>query len=317
MENRNRPETEWIETYMRNCTLCPRNCHADRTSGRTGYCGQTDEITLARAALHFWEEPCISGVSGSGTVFFSGCNMKCIFCQNHEIALGDSGRRISPERLPAIFLELQGKGANNINLVTPTHFIPQICIALEKARTCGLSIPVIYNTSCYESVSSLRLLDGLVDIYLPDFKYFSPELSAKYSNAPDYFEAAAPALEEMVRQTGTPLFGRHDPTDIQIPILTKGVIVRHLLLPGETKDSKKILRFLHETYHNDIYISIMNQYTPMHQVADIPQLNRCVTDEEYKKVLLFSERIGIENGFIQEGKTSEASFIPPFNYEGL
>lgn len=318
------------DNFMKDCVLCPRKCHADRTAGRVGYCGQSSEIMAARAALHFWEEPCISGINGSGTVFFSGCNLRCVFCQNHNIAIGQAGKPISIDRLADIFLELQEKGAHNINLVTPTHFIPQIVKALEAAKHRGLSIPIVYNTGSYEEVDSLRLLDGLVDVYLPDLKYYSSELSLRFSHAADYFEKATAAIAEMYRQVGTPVFEpiagealeRHllpdsdDDTESR-SLLTRGIIVRHLLLPGQTKDSKKILRYLHETYGDNIYISIMNQYTPLPHVAEIPELNRKVTSEEYERVLTFADRLGIQNGFYQEGTTAEESFIPAFDGEGI
>jgi len=301
---------------MSDCTLCPRKCHVNRLAGELGYCGQTAEITAARAALHFWEEPCISGTQGSGTVFFSGCNLRCVFCQNHNIALGKTGQIISFERLSEIFLELQEQGAHNINLVTPSHFIPQIASALTLAKQEGLSIPIVYNTSSYEEVSSLQLLDGLVDIYLPDLKYISPELSMAYSHAPDYFSKASAAIEEMFRQVGKPIF--HTASVPQTtPLLRRGMIVRHLLLPGQTKDSKKVLRYLHETYCDDIYISIMNQYTPLPHVASYPTLNRRVTEEEYARVLTFAERLGIVYGFQQEGEAASESFIPEFDGLGL
>lgn len=300
-----------VNEYMSSCTLCPRNCHADRLSGQVGFCGQTAELTAARAALHFWEEPCISGCSGSGTVFFCGCNLQCVFCQNHNIALGKNGRIISVERLAEIFLELQAKGAANINLVTPSHFIPQICLALEHVKHSGLYIPVVYNSSGYENTASLKLLEGLVDIYLPDLKYFSPETAAKYSNAYNYFEKASAAIAEMFRQAGTPVF------DAQSGLLKRGVIVRHLLLPGQSADSKKILRYLHDTYHNDIYVSIMNQYTPLPHIAAFPELNREITAAEYKKILDFADKIGVEQGYMQEGGTAAESFIPSFDGEGL
>ena len=303
------PDT--IEKIMADCTLCPRRCHADRRAGRTGFCRQGAALTAARAALHFWEEPCISGDCGSGTVFFSGCALQCMYCQNRLIALGQSGRSISPERLAEIFLELQEKKAANINLVTAGHFLPQVIFSLELAKRQGLTLPIVYNTGSYEEVSSLRLLEGLVDIYLPDLKYRSPELSAKYSNAPDYFEKASAAIAEMYRQIGAPIF------DSDTGLMKRGIIVRHLLLPGHSKDSKQILRYLYNTYKNDIYVSIMNQYTPLDD-ADLPQeLNRRVTAQEYEKILSFGERIGIENGYYQEGGTAEESFIPPFDCEGL
>lgn len=302
---------ESIQLHMQDCTLCARTCHVNRLAGQVGFCGQTAEVTAARAALHFWEEPCISGTNGSGTVFFSGCSLRCVFCQNHDIALGEKGKPVSLHQLADVFLKLQAQGAHNINLVTPTHFIPQIRYALQKAKDSGLSIPIVYNTGSYEEVKSLRLLDGLVDIYLPDLKYYSSELSEAYSHAPDYFAKATAAIAEMFRQVGKPKF------DTSGGILKRGMIVRHLLLPGQTKDSKKILRYLHETYGNDIFVSIMNQYTPLPQVSAIPQLNRRVTPEEYERVLRFAEAIGIESGFQQEGEAADESFIPPFNFEGL
>ena len=302
---------ETIENIMRDCTLCPRRCHVDRLHGQIGFCGQTAELRAARAALHFWEEPCISGDCGSGTVFLSGCSLQCIFCQNRSIALGKTGRSISMDRLCEIFLELQEKGSANINLVTAGHFLPQVAYSLELAREQGLTIPVVYNTGSYEEVSSLRMLEGLVDIYLPDLKYYSSELSAKYSQAPDYFEKASAAISEMVRQVGAPAF------DSDTGLMQKGVIVRHLLLPGQAKDSKRILRYLHDTYRNDIYVSIMNQFTPLAESALPEELNRPVTEAEYEKILSFAERIGIEQGYYQEGGTAKESFIPPFDLEGI
>lgn len=302
---------EKIDDYMADCTLCPRECHANRLTGPVGFCGQTACMTAARAALHYWEEPCLSGSVGSGAVFFSGCSLQCIFCQNHNIALGKAGKAITPKKLSEIFLRLQEQGAANINLVTAGHFIPQVCRALELSRAAGLRIPVVYNSGGYEKISSLRLLEGLIDIYLPDLKYNSSELSAAYSHAPDYFSQATAAIREMLRQTGSPIL------DASSGLMKRGVIVRHLVLPGQTRDSKKILRYLHETYGDDIYVSILNQYTPMEQVRDLSPLNRPVTQEEYARVLKFAERIGITRGFCQEGGTALESFIPEFNGEGL
>ncbi|MBQ7900611.1 MAG: radical SAM protein [Clostridia bacterium] len=296
---------------MRDCTLCPRKCHADRLNGSAGFCRQSANITAARAALHFWEEPCISGKTGSGAVFFSGCNLQCVFCQNHNIAIGQDGQVISLERLSEIFLELQDKGAANINLVTGSHFVPQICYALEHAKSRGLSIPIVYNSSGYDEISTLQMLDGLVDIYLPDLKYQSSALSQTYSHAADYFAKASAAIAEMFRQVGTPVF------DDETGLMKKGVIVRHLLLPGQSGDSKRILRYLYNTYKNDIYVSIMNQYTPLPHVEKYPEINRKITLAEYEKIIRFAEQIGIENGFIQEGETASESFIPEFSGEGL
>ena len=305
-----------VQERMRDCTLCPRRCHADRLSGGRGFCGQSAQIRAARAALHFWEEPCISGESGSGTVFFSGCSLQCVFCQNHEIAMGKAGQGISGRRLAEIFLELQEKGAANINLVTAAHFLPQVCLALERAGEEGLSVPVVYNSSGYEEIDSLKMLEGLADIYLPDLKYHSPRLSGLYSQAPDYFEKASAAIGEMVRQAGAPVL------DPETGLMKKGVIVRHLLLPGQAGDSKRILRYLRDMYGDDIYVSIMNQYTPMKQITESAQwgtadLSRPVTAREYERVLDFADKIGIRQGYRQEGETAAESFIPAFDGEGL
>lgn len=297
---------------MRDCTLCPRECHADRTAGRLGFCGQSDQLMAARAALHFWEEPCLSGTNGSGTVFFSGCNLRCIYCQNHTIAQGQTGKEINIERLSEIFLELQDKKAHNINLVTPTHFVPQIIKALQNAKDNGLTIPVVYNTSGYEKVETLKRLEGLIDIYLPDLKYHDPAISNRFSKADNYFVKAASALDEMLRQTGKPVFVNGEDS-----LMLKGVIVRHLLLPGCEEDSRYLLHYLHQAYKNDIYVSIMNQYTPMPQAASIPSLNRKISSEEYEKIVDYAIRIGIENGFIQEGDTASESFIPAFDCKGI
>ena len=302
------PMSDLIEKSMRKCTICPRNCGVDRLSGQIGYCGQTATLTGARAALHYWEEPCISGTNGSGAVFFSGCNMKCVFCQNHSIALGSTGMTLTLEHLAEIFLSLQDQGAHNINLVTPTHFVPQIITALSMINE-KRNIPIVYNTSGYEKVETLAMLEGYVDIFLPDLKYYSAELSKRYSNAADYFVYAEKAIAEMLRQTGRPVFDEKG-------LMKKGVIVRHMLLPGQSKDTKKVLRFLHETFGDDIWISIMNQYTPMPGVT-MDELHRRITEEEYDKILNFADMIGIRNGFMQEGETASDSFIPPFDYEGL
>ena len=295
------------------CDLCPRKCLVDRKKGEKGICGQTENLKVARAALHFWEEPCISGDAGSGAVFFSGCPLHCVFCQNENIANGTVGKEISLERLVDIFLELQEKGANNINLVTPGHFVPQIVKALDQAKKEGLTLPVVYNTSSYETVDTIRMLDGYVDIYLPDFKYMNPVLSKKYSHAPDYAQVAKAAIAEMVRQTGKAVFVNGDEDNL----ILRGTIVRHLTLPGCMEDSMQILKYLHETYGDTIYISIMNQFTPLSNMEKYPELNRKITDEEYETLVDYAIEIGIENGFIQEGDTAEESFIPAFDCEGV
>lgn len=295
------------------CDLCPRKCLVDRKKGEKGICGQTENLKVARAALHFWEEPCISGDAGSGAVFFSGCPLHCVFCQNENIANGTVGKEISLERLVDIFLELQEKEANNINLVTPGHFVPQIVKALDQAKKEGLTLPVVYNTSSYETVDTIRMLDGYVDIYLPDFKYMSPVLSKKYSHALDYAQVAKAAIAEMVRQTGKAVFVNGDEDNL----ILRGTIVRHLTLPGCMEDSMQILKYLHETYGDTIYISIMNQFTPLSNLEKYPELNRKITDEEYEALVDYAIEIGIENGFIQEGDTAEESFIPAFDCEGV
>jgi len=286
--------------------LCPRNCHVNRLKGQAGCCCQTGEIMVGRADLHMWEEPCISGNRGSGTVFFSGCPLGCVYCQNYKLSRSQIGKIVTRRQLSDIFLRLQGKGAHNINLVTPTHFIPQIVEAIEKAREEGLVIPIVYNTSGYEKYQVLKLLKGYIDIYLPDFKYFSSEISERFSGCRDYFKHASRAVEEMLRQTGEAVFNEDG-------IMEKGVIVRHLVLPGQTGDSKAVIEYLHNTFGNSVYISIMNQYTPLRTIKDYPELNRKITDIEYEEVVNYAISIGVENGFIQEGETAMESFIPEFN----
>lgn len=292
------------------CTLCPRNCKADRNSGKTGFCGVDNTIYLARAALHMWEEPCISGKKGSGAVFFSGCGLRCCFCQNHDIAIGSRGLPVTVERLSEIFLELKEKGAANINLVTGTHYVPQIVQALDMAGEKGMDLPVVYNSSGYEKLETLKFLEGYVDVYLPDMKYMESELAQKFSHAADYPETAKAAIGEMVRQTGKCEFGEDG-------YIRKGTIVRHLILPGHTRNSVKVLKYLHETYGDNIYISIMNQYTPVRTFDTCKELNRKVTKREYEKVLDAAVDMGIKNGFIQEGETASESFIPDFDYKGV
>lgn len=299
-----------MEQILGNCTLCPRACGVDRSAGMTGFCGEDKVIRVARAALHMWEEPCISGKKGSGAVFFSGCNLRCIFCQNAKIAVGDCGLPISQERLTEIFLELQEKGAANLNLVTAAHYVPHVIRALEDAKRQGFILPVVYNSSGYEKVDTLKLLEGYVDIYLPDMKYMEEELAQKFSHASDYPEIARKAIQEMVRQTGECEFGEDG-------YIRKGTIVRHLILPGHTRNSRKVLKYLKETYGKQIYISIMNQYTPVVTSSDYPELNRRVTKREYEKILNAAIELEIENGFFQEGDTAEESFIPAFDYEGV
>ncbi len=296
---------------LNNCRLCARNCGVNRNAGQKGYCGYDSRLFLARAALHMWEEPVISGKNGSGAVFFSGCSLKCVYCQNHNIAVGRVGREISTDRLAEIFLELKEKGAHNINLVTPTHYVPQIIIAITMAKDMGLDIPIVYNTASYENTDTIKSLDGLVDIYLADLKYYDSGISARYSNAPDYFKTASAAIDEMYRQTGKTV------VDDESGLMKKGLIVRHLVLPGHVKDSGRVISYLYSRYENNIFYSIMNQYTPIVHSAEYPEIDRKLTDREYDEVVDYAIDIGVENGFIQEGETAKESFIPEFDMEGL
>lgn len=326
---------------LKSCRLCPRNCGVNRLEGECGVCGQTEQIKAARAGLHMWEEPCISGTKGSGTIFFSGCSLHCVYCQNAAIANGSAGKEISIERLAEIFLELQGQQANNVNLVTPGHFVPQIKKALDKAKRQGFLLPVVYNTGSYESVENIRSLEGYIDVYLPDLKYKDAALSAKYSHAPDYFFHAGQAIAEMVRQTGEPQFvpepvvtdsiisgeerWKHvqwmTPEEMEddegTSILVRGTVVRHLLLPGCLSDAKGIIKYLLDTYGDKIYISLMSQYTPAQHLPDYPELGRRVTEREYEALLDYAIGLGINLGFIQDGEAAEESFIPAFDGYGI
>lgn len=293
-----------------NCLLCPRKCGINRRTGQAGVCGVSSEIMVARAALHYWEEPCISGKRGSGAVFFSGCSLHCVFCQNREISDGKEGKVISKERLSDIFMELADKGANNINLVTPGQYIPDIVWAVNAAKSRGMKLPIIYNTSGYENVTELELLEGIVDVYLPDFKYMDSTLSAMYSRAKDYPSVAKQALSEMVRQQPDVVI------DDATGLIQNGVIVRQLLLPGHVNDAKAVLKYLYDTYHDHVYISMMSQFTPI-ALKDYPEINRTVTRREYERLVDYALEIGITNAFIQEGDVAKDSFIPAFDCEGV
>ncbi|MBR5306524.1 MAG: radical SAM protein [Oscillospiraceae bacterium] len=291
------------------CNLCPRNCNTDRDTS-VGYCKMTNTVKISRAALHHWEEPCISAENGSGTVFFSGCNMGCVYCQNQDISHGGFGKEISVERLAQIFVELQNKNAHNINLVTPTHYTPQIIKAVEIARKSGLYLPVVYNTSGYEKAENIESLNGTVDIYLPDFKYFSADTAQKYSFCADYPQKAKEAISAMVKQTGPCVFDDDG-------VIQKGTVVRVLVLPGLAEEAKSIIEYLYSTYGDDIFISIMSQYTPCTNLEKYPEINRKLTQQEYDDVVDFAVELGLENGFVQEGEAASESFIPPFNLEGV
>lgn len=299
------------DKYYTDCSLCPRSCHVNRADGKLGRCGVSSSIFAARAALHFWEEPCISGENGSGAVFFSGCSMRCVFCQNHEISRGQSGKTISMEELADIFLRLKEKEAENINLVTPDHYMPSIACALDRAADRGLDIPVIANTGGYTSDMVLDMMKDRIDVYLPDLKYMDPNISKRYSDAVDYFDIASGAIRKMHEFQPELIFDERN-------MIKKGVIVRHMILPGHTKDSMRILDHLYNEYGDSIFISIMNQYTPPVGISDrFAELGRKITKREYERVIDYAIGIGIKNAFIQDYGTAKESFIPPFDNEGL
>ncbi len=291
------------------CALCPKSCKADRTN-KIGACGANGKIKAAMAALHEWEEPCISGEHGSGTIFFSGCPLKCVFCQNRDISQNLVGFEITEDRLCEIFFELEDLGAHNINLVSPTPYIREIKNAIESAKSKGIKLPFVYNSSGYEKVTALKMLDGLIDIYLPDFKYMSNTLAKKYSGAQNYPEYAKKAIAEMVRQCNRPIFDKDC-------IMKRGVIVRHLVLPECTQDSKEAIKYLYSTYKDSIYISIMSQYTPVYYIPEHPELMRKITEKEYDAVVDFAVDIGVTQGFIQDGEAASESFIPVFDGRGI
>ena len=295
---------------LNECKLCPRTCNVNRNLNELGFCRMNSDLIVARAALHFWEEPIISGNKGSGTVFFSGCNLKCIFCQNYQISTNNFGKKITIQRLSEIFLEMQEQGAHNINLVTPTPFVPHIIEALKISKKKGLTIPIVYNSSGYESVDTIKLLDGYIDVYLPDFKYFDNKYALKYSKCPNYFEYASKAIDEMINQVGKPKFNKDG-------ILIKGVIVRHMMLPGLLEDSKKIIHYLVDKYNNDIFISIMNQYTPTNNLDNYQEINKTVDKNDYEELINYALDLDIKNGFMQEGETQKTSFIPEFDTTGV
>ena len=293
---------------LKNCCLCPRKCGINRYEQK-GYCGANNKLKIAHYSLHMWEEPVISGDTGSGTIFFSNCNMKCMYCQNKKISLDGYGKYTSLKRLEEIMMELQDKGANNINLVTPTHYVPQIAKVLKRIKNNTLNIPVVYNTSSYENVGTLMIMNNLVDIYLADLKYYDDELALKYSFCTDYFETATMAIDEMYRQVG----------GLQVSedgLLKKGVIVRVLILPGHIEDAKNIINYLYKTFGDSIIISIMNQFTPVNK-CKYDNLNRKVTDDEYNEVIDFVAELGIVNAFVQEGDAAEESFIPDFDKNNI
>ena len=289
---------------LKQCMICPRKCGVNRYEKR-GYCGASNKVKVAYYSLHEWEEPIISGSHGSGTIFFSHCNLRCLYCQNKKISIDGYGKEISNKRLKEIMLELQDKGAHNINLVTPTHYAPQIVSVLQKIKDKELKIPVVYNTSSYENIGTIMMMRNLVDIYLADLRYFDDSLANNYSDCNNYFEIATYAIDEMARQVGTPVFNEDG-------ILQKGLVVRVLIIPGHLDDAKKIIEYLYKTYHDDIFISIMNQYTPVNTCI-YSNLNRKLTKDEYNEVIKYALELGVKNAFIQEEETASESFIPDFD----
>lgn len=304
-------ETNEVEKLdLKSCTLCPRNCQIDRTNNSVGFCRAGQYPKVARAELHAWEEPCISGTKGSGTVFFSSCNLRCVFCQNHCISQEDVGKEVTIERLSEIFLELKAKGAHNINLVTPSHYAPQIKAALLLAKEVGLNIPVIYNTNSYENLDTIKSLQGLIDAYVPDLKYYDDKYALRYSKVNNYFEKATLAIEEMYKQVGEPSFDKEG-------LITKGVIIRHLMLPGLLFDSKKVIDYIYNTYGDKVYISIMNQYTPLNKAKDYAEINKTLNPKHYDALIDYALSLGVTKGFIQDSGTSSKEFVPDFGLQGV
>ena len=293
---------------LEKCEICPIKCKKNRYK-ELGYCKTNDKIKIAKAYKHLWEEPILTGKNGSGTVFFSGCNLNCVYCQNYELSKNAKGIEITIDELKNVFLKLQKEKATNINLVTPTHFSLQIKEAIIKAKDEGLNIPIVYNTSGYDNSHTLKELDGLIDIYLTDMKYYDDKYAIKYSKAPNYFNICKKAISEMYKQVGKPIYKNN--------VLIKGIIVRHLILPGLVEDSKKILKYLYDTYKDNIIISIMNQYTPLDNVKEIKELNRKITKKEYDEVINYALDIGITNAYIQEDDTQSESFIPNFDLKEI
>ncbi|WP_459836591.1 radical SAM protein [Clostridium carnis] len=292
------------------CSLCIRNCNVNRNKNNLGFCNSSSTIKVARADLHHWEEPCISGTKGSGTVFFSNCNLKCVFCQNYVISTDGNGKEISIDRLKEIFLELQNKGAHNINLVTPTHYVPQIIESLKLAKKEGLVIPIVYNTNGYDSLETIKALNGFIDVYLPDFKYMSDKYSTKYSKAPNYSKNVLEIINEMISQVGISKFNNDG-------LIEKGVIIRHLMLPSLLFDSKKVIDSIYTSFKDTVYISLMNQYTPMNQVSIYPEINKPLNPKHYDSLISYALDLGIKNGFIQEDGTNSKTYVPSFKNEGV
>ncbi len=288
---------------LEKCSICPHECHVNRNQGKIGRCKATEKVRIALYSTHDFEEPCISGENGSGTVFFSNCNLNCVYCQNYEISQLGKGKDITIEELAEIFLRQQEKGVENINLVTPTSYVIQIIEAIKIAKEKGLTIPILYNTNAYEKVETLKLLEGYIDIYLPDLKYAENILGKEYSKVENYFEVATKAIQEMIRQVGTPKIEK-DGT------IKKGVMVRHLVLPNHIENSKKVLKWMKENLPEEIYVSVMAQYFPTYQAKKVETLNRKLTKEEWKEIEDYIGELEIENGYVQELGEHEEEYVP-------
>lgn len=306
----NKLDSRVFLSLLKKCNLCPRKCYVNRLEGELGFCKGSKDVKIAKVTLHKWEEPFVSGTLGSGTIFFSNCNLHCVFCQNHSISQVGVGKIVSIKRLSVIFLEQQARGAHNINLVTPTHYVPQIIEALKLAKDNGLKIPILYNSNGYENLDTIKALKGLVDVYLPDLKYYKDKYALKYSKAPNYFNTASKVITEMVSQVGEPQF---DSTGI----IQKGVIIRHLMLPGLLFDSRKIMDFIYTTFNDSVYISLMNQYIPMHKAYKYNEINKPLNPKHYDALINYCLNIGITKCFIQENGTSSKAFVPEFDLSGV
>ena len=292
---------------LKSCNICPHKCKVNRLEGKLGRCKCDDKVKIALASIHYYEEPCISGINGSGTVFFSNCNLNCIYCQNYEISQQGKGKVISIDHLAEIFLKQQKKNVNNINLVTPTMYVPQIIEAIKIAKNNGLSIPIIYNSNGYENVETIKMLDGYIDIYLPDLKYYSNKISKKYSNIDNYFEYAINSIKEMQKQVGNPVFDNNG-------IIKKGVIIRHLILPNHLLNTKNILKYIKENLNEDTYISLMAQYFPTYKAKNDKLINRKLTKKEYKEIENYLYTLNLKNGYIQELGEHEEEYVPKFDF---
>jgi len=295
---------------LESCNLCPRGCNVNRSKGELGFCRASKDIKLARVSLHHFEEPCISGKNGSGTVFFSNCSLRCVFCQNHQISQEGFGTEVTVEKLSEIFMRLQSSKAHNINLVTPTHYVPQIIAALNLSKKAGLKLPIIYNSSGYENLETLKMLKGYIDVYVPDLKYFNDKYAIKYSGVKNYFSNASIAIKEMFAQAPKAEFSPEG-------LITKGVIIRHLMLPGLLFDSKKIIDYIASTYGDKVFVSIMNQYTPMFHAFDYKEINKQLNPKHYDALINYALSKGITNGFIQDIGTCSKDFVPDFDLRGI